>query len=320
MTDLGLALYEKLFLVRTAEAYIVKHYPSDEMKNPMHMSMGQEAIAVGVCHALEGQGDVICSYRSHATFLALTDNLGKFFGEMYGRVTGTASGKAGSMHLAAPEAGHLYSSAVVGEGIPVAVGAAFANKRAGNGRIGVAFLGDGALDQGVFWESLNLACVMRLPVLFVCEDNGLAAHTDHATRRGYDSAPAIIERFNCHVWQDDSNDVEKIYRITREAVAKLADGQPAFLEFKCYRYLEHVGVGEDFDVGYRSREEYEAWREKDCVECQRARLVERGHQEAEIAAVERRIVERVESSIEEARAAPHPKPEDLYKGVFCETD
>src|SRR3989338_4702030 len=160
-------LYRKLYLIRCAEERIIKHYPEDEMKTPMHMSMGQEAVAVGVCHALGPHDQIFASYRSHAAFLTRTGDLEKFFGELYGRVSGTAAGKAGSMHVSSPERGHLCSSAIVASYLPVAVGAAFANKQKDNGGVTCAFFGDGALDEGAFWESLNVACVMRLPVLFV---------------------------------------------------------------------------------------------------------------------------------------------------------
>src|SRR3989338_2832947 len=174
MDELSLDLYKKMYLIWKAEELIIKHYPEDEMKTPMHMSMGEEAIAAAVCHALGPEGQVFGYYRSHAIFLAKTRDPDMFFGELYGKVTGIARGRAGSMHLAAPDKGFMHASAVVASSIPLAVGAAFANKHKGNGRLCCAVFGDGALEEGVFWESLNAACVMKLPVLFVCADNGLA--------------------------------------------------------------------------------------------------------------------------------------------------
>ena len=171
MTEIpSLKLYRGLFFARRCEEYIIKHYPEDEMRTPMHMSMGQEFIPVGICQGLEGRGDIFSSYRSHAPFLAQTMDSDRFFGEMYGRVNGTAEGKSGSMHLAAPECGHIMASGVVATTIPIAVGAAFANQRRQNGRTAVVFLGDGAVEAGVFLESVNVASLYRLPVFFVCED------------------------------------------------------------------------------------------------------------------------------------------------------
>ena len=173
----AIQLFKSLYLARRSEEYIVKHYPENLMRTPMHMSMGQEFVCVGVCSALEGKADVFASYRSHAAFLAQTHDTDRFFSELYGRTSGTGEGKGGSMHLAAPDQGHILSSGVVATQIPVAVGAAFANRQLGTGRTAVVFFGDGACDAGVFWESVNAASLFRLPVLFVCEDNGYAVDT-----------------------------------------------------------------------------------------------------------------------------------------------
>ena len=180
----AIQLFKSLFLARRSEEYIVKHYPENLMRTPMHMSMGQEFVPVGVCAALEGKADVFASYRSHAAFLAQTHDTDRFFSELYGRTSGTGEGKGGSMHLAAPDQGHMLSSGVVATQIPVAVGAAFANLQLGTGRTAVAFFGDGAADAGVFWESINSAVLFRLPVMFVCEDNGYAVDTPRAGAPG----------------------------------------------------------------------------------------------------------------------------------------
>lgn len=317
MGDLDLELYRRLALIRRAEELIIAHYAGNEMKTPMHMSMGQEAIAVGVIMALGSEGQVLASYRSHAAFIAKTNETDTFFAELYGRVTGTAKGKAGSMHLADPAAGHLGSSAVVGTPIPVAVGAAFANTRNANGKIVAVFFGEGAMDEGVFWESLNAACVMRLPVLFVCEDNGWAVHTPPSLRQGYDSIPKVVSGFRCHVASSDTTDAEEIYRLTQEAVTAMRDtGQPAFLHLRCYRYLEHVGTGKDFDAGYRSEDEFRQWYERDPVLLQRKKLLARGRSEADLQAFEAAIQEEVRGSMAKAKSAPLPESGELYANVF----
>ena len=204
----SLKLYMTMYSIRMAEKKIVEHYPEDEMKTPMHMSMGQEAVATAVCRGLGDEGQVFGFYRSHAVFLAKTGDLDRFFGELYGKTVGTARGKAGSMHLAAPDCGLMCTSAVVGTSIPLAVGAAFANKRQGNGRISCAYFGDGALEEGVFWESLNVACVMQVPVLFVCEDNGLAVHSKLVARQGFKRIAKVVRNFECTVFQEDFTQVE----------------------------------------------------------------------------------------------------------------
>ena len=311
-------LYKRLYLIRSAESAIIARYGEDEMKTPMHMSMGGEAIAVGVCSALGNRGVVYCTYRSHAVYLSMTNETEAFFGELYGRVTGVARGKAGSMHLSAPEYGFLGASAIVGSTIPLAIGSAFASRMLRTKKVAAVFFGDGAIDEGVFWESLNLACIMKLPVIFICEDNSLAVHSfDHA-RHGYQSIEKIVARFRCRVFSLQSTDVEKIYTLTVQAMAHAVKNQmPVFLHIKYYRYLEHVGINEDFAAGYRNRDEFEVWRRKDPVVLQRRKLTSSGIPETAIQQLERNIVHRIEQSIANARKAPFPKAKELMDNIFA---
>lgn len=319
MNELSFDLYKKLYMARRAEEFIIKHYPEDDMKTPMHMSMGQEAIAVGVCYALGPGGQIFASYRSHAAFLAKTEDTNIFFAELYGKKSGTAQGKSGSMHLAFPDKGHMCSSAIVASVIPVAVGAAFVNKQKRNGKISCVFFGDGALDEGVFWESVNVACLMKLPILFVCEDNGFAVHTPTNVRQGYKSIVDIVSRFECNVFYEATTDVEGIYQLALNAIhSTKTTEKPAFLHLRCYRYLEHVGINEDFGAGYRSKIEFEHWNRRDSLVVQRERLINLGYTEDDILQVERLIDQQIQYSIGQAREAPFPEPEELYKGVFHE--
>jgi TPP-dependent pyruvate/acetoin dehydrogenase alpha subunit len=223
------------------------------------------------------------------------------------------------MHLAAPDKGHMCSSAIVASCIPVAVGAAFANNWKKNGQISCVFFGDGALDEGVFWESLNVACLMELPVLFVCEDNDLAVHTPKHSRQGYKSITDIVSQFDCVLFETDSTEVETIYQLSLKAAESIrTKKKPAFLYLKCYRYLEHVGINEDFQAGYRSKTEFEEWYERDALVQQREKLIGDGMVEAEIQKIESRIEARIEKSVKRAKEAPFPKPSELYRGVFHE--
>lgn len=321
MNNLSIDLYKKLYLIRRAEEFIIRKYPENEMKTPMHMSMGQEAIPAAVCHALGNQGQIFATYRSHAAFLAKTENTDLFFAEIYGKETGTAQGKSGSMHLAAPDQGHFCSSAIVASCIPVAVGAGYANKIQGNGRIACVFFGDGAVDEGVFWESLNVAALMKIPVLLVCEDNGFAVHTATETRRGYEKIIEVVRHFHCQAFEDETTDVELIHQLAEKSLAILQEtSQPVFLNLKCYRYLEHVGIHEDFNAGYRSRTEFKKWHQRDPIALQRRRLLLQGIREEEVCNIERAIDERIEQSIAKAQAAPYPRPDALFYGVFYESN
>lgn len=317
MNNLNLELYKKLYLIRRAEEKIIEHYHEDEMKTPMHMSMGEEAIAVGVCHALKKEDQVFGTYRSHAVYLAKTQDVDNFFAEMYGKATSLLKGKGGSMHLCAPDFGFMGTSAIVGSIIPVAVGAAFANKRKQLDKIVVVFFGEGATDEGIFWESLNIACLMKVPILFVCEDNGLAVHSSISERHGYNSIAHIVSKFNCHVFEEKTTDVEIIYELAKKSNELIKTTQmPCFLHLKYYRYLEHVGVNQDFDAGYRSKDEFEDWYKVDPIKLQREKLITSGYKNEDVRKIEEDIDTQITNSIVKARAAPFAEDVELYKGVF----
>ena len=318
MLKLNLELYWKLYLIRRAEEKIRQHYHEDEMKTPMHMSTGEEAIVVGICHALKTADQVFGSYRSHALYLAKTQDTDDFFAEIYGKDTALLKGKGGSMHMCAPNYGLMGTSAIVASIIPIAVGTAFANKYQDNGKLATVFFGDGAIDEGDFWESLNVACLMKLPILFVCEDNGFAVHTPTSKRHGYSSIAEIVAKFNCNVLKENTTDTEVIHNLTTRAIKLIKTTQmPCFMYLKYYRYLEHVGVNQDFDTGYRERKEFDEWYEKDPVNLQRKKITSRyGVKEEEIRKIERAIDGQIAKSLKLAKAAPFPEGNELYKGVF----
>ena len=319
MLKLNTELYKKLYLIRKTETEICKYYPEDEMKTPMHMSMGGEAISVGVCQALRKQDQVFGTYRSHALYLSKSMETDKFFAEMYGRETGSAKGKAGSMHLSFLEKGFMGASAIVASNIPVAVGAAFANKFKKNNLITVVFFGDGAVDEGNFWESLNVACLMKLPILFVCEDNGLAMHTHKLERQGYNSLTKVISKFNCHVLKSETTDAEEIFKLSKKIINLVKkDKKPAFLHFKYYRYLEHVGIYEDFNGGYRFKKDFEKWYKKDPINLQRKKLLKLGIKEKDILDIEYKINNQVEKSIEKAKKSPLTDKKEVFANIFYE--
>ncbi len=316
MSKLLLGLYQKMYLIREAEAQIRREYPKDEMKTPMHMSLGEEAIAAGVCQALPANSHLYGTYRSHALYLAWTGETDKFFAELYGKATGTAGGKAGSMHLASPEHGLMATSAVVGTTIPLALGDAFAARYNNSDHITAVFFGDGAADEGVFWESLNAACLFQLPILFVCEDNDLAIHISKRQRRGYDSLTDIVKNFRCNVFSGNGNDVEKVYSLALEAVDLIGTRcQPSLLYLTYYRGLEHVGVNKDFDAGYRSEQESIEWFERDPLTVLKEKICDIYLKE-KAADIERVIDNQVLESWIRARNASFPNPQELTKGVF----
>ncbi len=261
-------LYEKLFYkalrIRLVEERIIELYPSDKIQSPVHLSIGQEAVAVGVCQPLHHTDLLFCSYRSHAFYLAKGGDLKRMFAELYGKATGCCRGKGGSMHLAYPEVGLMGASAVVASTIPHAVGAALAAKFLDKNQVIVAAFGDGAMDEGVYHECINYTSLNNLPVVFLAENNALAVHsritrrhsfksTDHACTYGLPTTHLAQGYDFARVFEEFSTIVEKV-RTTRS---------PQWIEIDTYRYKEHVGVNSDYDAGYRSRRELDAWQAKD---------------------------------------------------------
>jgi len=316
--SIKLKLYKKIYLIRKTEETIQKYYCENEMKTPMHMSLGEEAIVAGVCEVLNKEDQVFGTHRSHALYLAKTEEIDLFFAELYGKETGFAKGKSGSMHLSCPKYGFMGSSAIVGGNFAMAVGAAFANKYKNNNKVVVVFFGDGAIDEGSFWESMNIACLMELPIIFVCEDNGLAVYTNDGKRHGYKSISNIISKFNCNIVKSESTDTEEIYNITKNIIEKMKkNNQPSFMHLKYYRYLDHVGVNEDFDLLYRNKKEFNDWIERDPIKILRNKLLIEINENL-IIQVEKEINDKISNSIKIAKKSLICDIKELYKDVFCE--
>jgi TPP-dependent pyruvate/acetoin dehydrogenase alpha subunit len=305
-------LYRSLYRIRRVEEEVARVYPTDRIKSPVHLSIGQEAVSVGVCEALGPEDVVFGTYRGHALYLAKGGDLKEMAAELYGKAAGCTGGKGGSMHLIAPEAGMMGASAVVGTTIANAAGYAFALKYWGSDTVVASFFGDGATEEGVFAETLNFAVLKHLPILFVCENNGYAIHTHQSRRQG---TPAICDRvraFGLPAERIEDPDIVNLVERARLAVAAVRAGEgPYFLEVLTYRWHEHVGPNRDFHLGYRTEEEARPWVESDQV----ARLA------AMIGAQDRaRIVDEVDAEIASAfafaEASPFPDPAELFTDVF----
>lgn len=315
--ELNKELYKKIYLMRRVEEKIQEVYYTDVMKTPVHLSLGEESIIAGVCQALSVDDQVYGTCRGHALFLARSNDLDGFYGELCGKVTGVAKGKAGSMHISCPESGFVVSSAIVSSIIPVALGAAFAAKYKKNNHIVAVFFGDGATEEGVFWETLNMACLKKLPILFVCEDNGLAIHAHIADRQHY-SIPNAAKTFGLPVYSDDTTDAERIYEAAEEAVKIIRETElPYFMHLKYHRYLEHVGVNEDYSFGYRKKKDYVEWYAMDPVKKQREKLLSIGIIESEIKAEEAVIDKNIDKSMKRALDAAFPTDSELFKDVYA---
>jgi len=281
----------------------------------VHLSIGQEAVSVGVCEALRPDDVVFGTYRGHALYLAKGGGLKPMLAELYGKATGCARGKGGSMHLISLEAGMMGTSAVVGTTIPNAVGYAYALRVQRQEAIVASFFGDGATEEGVFAESLNFAALKQLPILFVCENNRYAIHTHQKQRQGRPDICARAEAFGIPAERIEDNDVLAIYACAREILRQVRSGTgPRFLEVMTYRWREHVGPGEDYHLGFRDADELQPWVANDQVP-RLGRLLEPEERSRIEAEVETEIAE----AFAFAEASPFPSPGELNTDVFKES-
>lgn len=315
---LRLRLLREMLRIRVIEETLAERYGEQEMRTPTHFSIGQEAPAVGVCAALDPDDVVYSGHRCHAHYLAKGGSLVGMVGELYGRAIGCARGRGGSVHLNDPAAGVVASSAILGQTLAVAVGSAWAFAMDGASRVAVTFFGDGAVEEGIFHESLNFAAIHRLPVLFVCENNLYSTHTPLAVRQ-----PAAIpiharaRAFGIASETLDGNDVAAVYRAAASGVAACRAGRgPVFMECLTYRWREHVGPLWDYDRGYRTRAEVEAW----MARCPIRRAFEalRAAGACDEATLERWTAEcraEIGDAVALAKASPFPGIEHLVQGV-----
>ena len=245
-------LFRRLYLIRRVEEEIARVYSSDKIQSPVHLSIGQELASVAVCGALAPSDKVFGSYRSHALYLAKGGNLRAFLAELYGKSTGCARGKGGSMHMVEASAGLLGTSAIVGSLIPVAVGYAWAQKRLGTGVVTAVFFGDGAAEEGCFFEAMNFAALHKLPILFVCENNGYAITSPIVDRQ----SSSIERRARAFGLMASSPfTFEETVHWSRIWVDQVRRGDgPGLLEITSQREREHVGPAEDWAHGYRARD------------------------------------------------------------------
>ncbi|MDA8434310.1 MAG: thiamine pyrophosphate-dependent dehydrogenase E1 component subunit alpha [Nitrospiraceae bacterium] len=310
-------LYAVMLTIRRFEERVVSLYPEQEMKCPVHLCIGQEAIAAGVCAHLGTEDYIFSTHRSHGHCIAKGMDLKPIAAELYGRSDGCSRGRGGSMHLADPEHGIPGTSAIVGGCIPLAVGAGLSSVMQGHARVSVAFFGDGAADEGTFHESLNFASLKKLPVVFVCEDNYYATNSPRSARqpdipiaekgRGY-AIPGITV---------DGNDVLLVHQAAEEAVMRArSGGGPTLLEFTTYRWKAHVGPNSDIDEGCRPAGAHERWLKKCPLEMFQRYLLEHAAVSAEEL---ERISVRVDREIDEAvvfgKNSPYPDASELTEYV-----
>lgn len=311
-------LYRSMVLIREAEETLLRLFSQNRMPGFIHSYIGEEATAVGVCAALRPDDYLTSTHRGHGHILAKGGDLRLFFAELYGKAAGYCKGKGGSMHVADLDLGILGANGVVGGGIAIAAGAALAAQLRGTDQVAVSFMGDGATDIGAFHESLNLAAIWDVPVIFVVENNGYA---DFISQRDHQRIEKISERaagYGMAGQTVDGNDVEEVLRAAGDAVRRAREGRgPTLLECVTYRWRGHF---EGDPQPYRSQDEVAMWKERDPLLLAEERLRDQGElDDAEHDAIRGAAAARVADAVEFAEDAAMPEPFSALEDVFTDT-
>jgi TPP-dependent pyruvate/acetoin dehydrogenase alpha subunit len=314
-----LEIYSEMTRIRLIEEEIARNYSDQEMRCPVHLSVGQEATAVGACAALTRQ-DVICStHRSHAHYLAKGGSLQAMLGEIYGRTIGCCGGRGGSMHLFDQAVGVLASVPIVGSTIPLGVGAALAFSRTQVDHVALVFLGDGATEEGVFHESLNFASVRNLNVIFFVENNLYSCYTPLNVRQPPRKIIEFGKANGLRAEEIDGNDPTLVLAATREMVEHArTGGGPSLIVANTYRWLEHCGPNYDDDLGYRDHSEVEEWIDRCPIKNMGEKLRRQGILNGELeSAIRDKHKQEYQSVVEIVRSAPFPKAETAQDYVYA---
>ena len=312
-----LDLYLRMVRIRTFEEQAGKLQEAGKVPGALHLYVGEEAVAAGVMAHLSSEDQITSTHRGHGHLVAKGGDFKRMFAELYGRETGYCRGKGGSMHISDLDLGMLGANGIVGAGPVIAIGAAFSNRYRKTDNVTVCFFGDGASNEGTFHEAANMAALYKLPVIFVCENNGFGEFTrqerhqavhDIADRAAGYGMPGVIV---------DGMDAIAVYETAGEAIARARrGGGPMLLEAKTYRFFDHVGM-RGMGVVYREDSEVQEWRQRDPISLMEARLAEQGILSADEAAGVRQAVENeVKDAIAYAEASPFPEPGALLEDIY----
>jgi len=312
-----LHMFRQMAKIRAFEEQVHELYKGAKMPGLAHLYVGQEGVAVGVCEALRRDDFITSTHRGHGHCLAKGATVNRMFAELLGKEPGYCRGKGGSMHIADPETGNLGANAIVGGSAGIATGAALSSKMRGSGQVAVCFFGDGALGQGLLYESMNMAALWKLPVIYVCENNLYGEYTP-ASETVAGEILARARAFGVHAESVDGQDVQAVNRTMRRLVERARRGEgPAFIEAKTYRYYgHHVG---DVNREYRSRDEEQQWMtHHDPLQTLSTRLIEQGLSES--AVFDRILADvkaEVDAGVQFALDAPFPELSEVTDDVYA---
>jgi pyruvate dehydrogenase E1 component alpha subunit len=304
--------------IRHVEEQIAARYTAGEMRCPTHLSVGQEAVAAAVGLALRRDDFAVSTHRSHAHYLGKGGDLKAMLAEIHGKATGCAGGRGGSMHLADPRVNFAGSTAIVANSIPIGVGLALSAQLHGTDQVSCVFLGDGAVEEGAFYESVNFAAVRKLPILFVCENNLYSVYSPKRVRQPIErKIYQMVEAIGIRSGHGDGNDAPAVYLQVSEALKEVRRDGPLFLEFDTYRWREHCGANYDNDIGYRSEAEFLEWKARDPVgRLEWSMLNDASVTPSGIDFMQQEIAGEVNAAFEFAQSSPFPKAADARLRVY----
>ncbi len=310
--------YERMLLMRKFEEKAGQLYGQQKIKGFCHLYNGQEACIAGAVTALIPGDKYITAYRDHAHPLALGTDPKYIMAELFGKITGSSKGKGGSMHIFDKDKNFFGGHGIVGGQIPLGVGIAFAEKYKKTNNLCITYMGDGAVRQGAFHESLNLAMLYKLPVIFVIENNGYAMGTSVERSSNVTDLYKLGAAYEMPSQQIDALSVEQVHQAVAQAAEKARKGIPSLLEFKTYRYRGH-SISDP--ATYRTKEEVESYKQRDSIETLRTTiLVNQIADEQTLAHIDKQVKEQVDEAVAFAEASPFPGPEEAYKDVYVQTD
>ena len=316
-----LNLFKEVLRIRLVEERIAKKYSEQKMRCPTHLSIGQEGPPVTISAFLNEKDFAVSTHRGHAHYLAKGGNLNSMISEIYGKATGCSKGKGGSMHLIDRAVGFMGTSAIVGNSIPIGVGLALSSQLNNTNQISVIYLGDGAIEEGVFYESLNFAILKNLRVLFVCENNLYSVYSPLSVRqpKGREIAK-MVEGHGINVDRCDGNDVEKCFKLAKRVCTLMRSKErPHFIEFKTYRHREHCGPNFDNDIGYRTKEEFDFWKSKDPIPTLKKSLLDSGtYTNIYFENLEKDLNDEIDKAFKFAEESPFPDSKEALQGVYSE--
>jgi pyruvate dehydrogenase E1 component alpha subunit len=317
-------LYVKMMRIRSFEEKLVELTTlKGYYLGTLHLYCGQEAVGVGVCSNLNDDDYITIGHRAHGQSIAKGANINAMMAELFGKKTGSQKGKSGSMHMCERKVGNIGGNGIVGANIPIATGAALSAKLRGTDQVAVSFFGEGASNQGVFHESLNMASLWKLPVIYVCENNQYAVSTPVTQSTSVKNISTRAKAYNMIGETIDGMDVIAVYKAAKEAVERARKGLgPTLLECETYRYYGHMGgwVIEPFWVKeYRTKVEVDEWRARDPIDQLKAKLIrDKLLTEKQIEALDASIIKEIDDAVEFAENSPSPAPEDALKDIYAE--